>query len=148
MPTLSPEWQAWCLVNGLPAAIGSILLLFVPSFAGRFAWDIEHRQSAIFIGAGFVMRAGLFWTIFHATTWHEIEWMVWGNVVFAAVLLGVTMIWGEKFVWSRPVAVLWLFLYIEEPVWMLSLVPEARAAALTVPSTLGADLSPFLRGAL
>jgi hypothetical protein len=55
------------------------------------------------------------------------------------------MIWGEQFHWSRPVAILWLFLYIEEPVWMISLVSDARAQAAALPAGAGAALSPLLQ---
>jgi hypothetical protein len=148
MGELSREWLYWSLVNGIPAIIGSMLLLAVPSFALRFAWNIEHRPSAVFLGAGFFMRAGLFVSVILATTWHQIEWLVWGNAVFAAVLLAVTMIWGDLFHWRRPIAVLWLFLYIEEPVWMITLVSDARAGAAGAAVTAGAPLLPWLQVAL
>jgi hypothetical protein len=134
MAELSQEWLYWSLVNGIPAAIGTIFFLVRPGFAKRFAWDVEHRQSGIYFGTGFLLRAGLFVHIISATYWGQIRWMVWGNGVFAGVLLGVTMIWGDVFRWRRPVAWIWLFLYIEEPIWMVSLVPQARAA--------GAGLGP------
>jgi hypothetical protein len=148
MAELSQEWVYWCIVNGVPAAGAALLFLVWPLFGERFAWNVEHRQSSIFLGTGFLLRAGLFVSIVRATYWEEIEWMVWGNTIFAAVLLGITMIYGERFHWKRFVAIGWLFLYIEEPVWMLSLVPEARGAAAAAGPLTGAALHPVLIGVL
>lgn len=144
MAELSREWLYWALVNGIPAAGATILFLFYRPFGERFAWNVENRQSSIYLGTGFLLRAGLFVTIITARYWAEISWMVWGNVVFAGVLLGVTMIYGERFHWQRLIAIIWLFLYIEEPVWMLFLVPQARAAAAAGPLAIG-SIHPVLQ---
>jgi hypothetical protein len=148
MVELSGEWLIWSLVNGVPAAIGALLFLVYPPFARRFAWNIEHRQSGLFFGVGFLLRAGLFAHIIAASYWGEIQWMVWGNAVFAGVLLGVTLIWGDAFHWRRPIALIWLFLYVEEPVWMVSLVPEARAAAAGSGVSTGEPIQALLQVAL
>lgn len=148
MAELSREWVYWCLVNGIPAAGATLLFLLWPRFGERFAWTVQHRQSGIFLGTGFLLRAGLFVTILLSTYWDEIRWMVWGNTVFAGVLLVMTMVYGERFHWRRPVAILWLFLYIEEPVWMFFLVPEARLAAAAAGPLAGSTLHPLLVGVL
>lgn len=148
MPELSREWTYWSLVNGIPAAIATILFLVYRPFGERFAWNVEQRQSSIFLGTGFLLRAGLFAHIISATSWSEVRWMVWGNAVFAAVLLGVTMIYGERFDWRRLIAIIWLFLYIEEPVWMFALVPQAQAVAAAIGPVSGAPTHPLLQVAL
>ena len=148
MPPLSPEWLYWSLINGVPATVATVLFLLYQPFAKRFAWDIDHRQSGIFFGTGFLLRAALFAHIITAASWGEIRWMVWGNAVFAGVLLGVTVIYGEIFKWRRPIAMIWLFLYIEEPVWMLSLVPEARAAVAEIGPVAGGEIHPLLQFSL
>jgi hypothetical protein len=129
MPPLSSEWTFWSIINGVPALIATAAFLLYPQFQKMFAWDVRDRQSGIFLGAGFLLRAALFVTVVTAKSWGDIRWLTWGNAVFAAVLLGVTLIWGDFFEWNRPIAIIWLFLYIEEPVWMLTLVPQAQAAA-------------------
>ncbi|MEP7199190.1 MAG: hypothetical protein ABI874_05160 [Chloroflexota bacterium] len=128
MPPLSFEWIIWSLVNGVPALIGTLAFLLYPPF-DQFAWDVQDRRSGIFLGTGFLFRMSLFILVITARSWGEIRWLTYGNAVFAAVLLGVTLIWGDIFKWSRPIAIIWLFLYIEEPVWMITLVPQAQAAA-------------------
>ncbi len=145
MPELSREWVYFSLVNGVPAALAAILFLVYPRFDRHFAWDVGPRQSGIFLGTGFILRASLFAHIIRASSWGEIRWLVWGNVVYAAVLLLVTMVWGDMFRWRRPIAVIWLFLYIEEPVWLLTLVPDARAAWAGAPPLPGGEINPPLQ---
>jgi hypothetical protein len=141
MPPLSFEWTLWSLLNGVPALIATLAFFFYPPF-DRFAWDIQDRRSGIFLGAGFLLRAALFAQVITAKSWGEIRWLTYGNAVFAAVLLAVTLIWGDLFKWSRPIAIIWLFLYIEEPVWMFTLVPQAQAAAGAAVAPGGA-IQPF-----
>ena len=129
MPPLSSEWIVWSLVNGVPALVATLGFLFYPPFQKIFAWNVADRQSGIFLGTGFLLRAALFVMVISARSWGEIRWLTWGNAVFAAVLLGVTLVWGDLFHWNRPIAIIWLFLYIEEPVWMFTLVPQAQATA-------------------
>jgi hypothetical protein len=147
MPPLSQEWLIWSLVNGIPALVATVLFLIYLPFAWNFAWDVQHRQSAIFLGTGFLLRAALFVHVITAGSWGEIRWITLGNGVFAAVLLGVTLVFGDHFKWRRPVAIIWLFLYIEEPIWMLSLVPQAQAAAGTA-ALPGPEVNLFLRAVL
>src|SRR5260370_18282058 len=148
MPALSREWLYWSLVNGLPAAFATLAFIAYGAFGKLFAWDVEHRQSGIFLGSGFLLRAALFVHIGMAVTWDEIRWLIWGNAVFAGVLLGVTMIYGDRFKWMRLIALIWLFLYIEEPIWMLSLVPGAQAAATSTAPALGGAVNLFTQGVL
>jgi len=148
MAQLSNEWFYWSLVNGIPAAFATIMFIVYKPFGEKFAWNVEHRQSSIYLGTGFLLRAGLFVHIIFAQYWAEIKWMVWGNAVFAGVLLGITMIYGERFYWRRLIAIIWLFLYIEEPVWMFSLVPEAQAAAAAAGPLTAAPLHPVLQAVL
>jgi hypothetical protein len=148
MAELSHEWFYWSLVNGLPAAFATIMFIVYKPFGEKFAWNVEHRQSSIYLGIGFLLRAGLFVHIITARYWGEIKWMVWGNVIFAGVLLGITMIYGERFHWRRLIAIGWLFLYVEEPAWMLSLVPEARSAAAAAGPLAGAAIHPVLQAGL
>lgn len=141
LPPLSGEWLWWCLMNGVPALVATIAFLAYPPF-DRFAWNVEDRRSGIFFATAFLFRAALFVHIVTAQNWGEVRWMTIGNAVFAAVLLGVTLVWGDRFHWSRPVAIIWLYLYIEEPVWMLTLAPRA-AAEFGANVAPGAALAPF-----
>ena len=142
METLAFEWKLWAVINGVPAFFGGVLFLlakpgrpfvmrrlrglrrWIPGwlwdFDTEFAWSIAEHRDALLLGVGYVFRGLLFLPLIFASTWEEIRWMVFGNVAFAAVLLSVTMAWGDKFHWRRPTAIGWLFLYVEEPLWMLT----------------------------
>lgn len=113
-------------------------------FDQRFAWNIAQRHDALLLGVGYVFRGLLFVQVLFAATWAEIRWITLGNVAFAAVLLVVTLVWGDLFHWRRPSAAGWLFLYIEEPVWMLTLVPRLDAVA----APAGSDLPLIVVGIL
>lgn len=126
MESLRREWKLWALVNGIPAAAAAILLLLVPSFAlDTFAWTVQPRLSAVYIGASYIFRALFFLAIFRATSWDRIRPLTWGNAIFALTLLVATFIHAERFRWSGPMAYIWLFLYIEEPLWMVFLLAKA-----------------------
>jgi hypothetical protein len=64
------------------------------------------------------------------------------------VLLGTTCVWGDTFHWRRLTAILWLFLYIEEPVWMLTLLPQSEAAVADQAPLPGGPIHPVLQGGL
>ncbi len=145
MPPLSSEWTVWSLMNGGPALVATVAFLLYPPFQKVFAWDVLDRPSGIFLGTGFLLRAALFVTVITARSWGEIRWLTWGNAVFAAVLLGVTLVWGDLFHWSRPIAIIWLYLYIEEPVWMITLVQQAQATAGVAP---GGPILPLTQAVL
>lgn len=127
-PQLDLEWKLWILVNGLPAIFAATMFLVYPPFVRKFGWNVEPRASGILIGVGFLMRAAMYLQQFTAGAYQEMRWLHWGNIVFAAVLLGTTCVWGDTFHWRRFMAIAWLFLYIEEPVWMLTLLPQSEAA--------------------
>jgi hypothetical protein len=140
------ELDLWAIVNGVPAFFGGVMFIIAPYvrrvwpgapdglgwFDVRFAWDIAQRRDALLLGVGYVFRGLLFLHVFLAASWVEIRWIVWGNVLFAAVLLLVTLVWGDLFRWRRFSAIGWLFLYVEEPIWMLTLVPRLQAESVEV----------------
>lgn len=141
---LDLEWTLWILLNGLPAIFAAAMFLLRPSFGQSFGWNVEPRASGVLMGVGFLMRAAMYVQQFTAATYQEMQWLHWGNVVFAGVLLGTTCVWGDTFHWRRFIAIAWLFLYIEEPVWMLTLLPrsDAAIASQVLP---GVGLNPLLQ---
>jgi hypothetical protein len=146
-PNLALEWKLWILINGLPAIFAATMFLVYPPFGHKFGWNVVPRASGIMMGVGFLMRAAMYVQQFTAGAYQEMRWLHAGNVIFAAVLLGVTCVWGDTFHWRRFIAIAWLFLYIEEPVWMLTLLPQSEAvvAGQVLP---GAPINPLLQGVL
>ena len=147
-PQLALEWKLWILVNGVPAIVATLGFLFTVRWGKQFGWNVEPRAAAVALGIGFLMRTAMYIQQFTAATYQEMRWLHLGNVVFAGVLLAVTCIWGDLFHWRRFIAIAWLFLYIEEPVWMLTLWPRSEAV-IAGQAPLGATpVNTILQGAL
>ena len=145
MPTLSPEWAWWALVNGVLGS-GLVFALVIPALRNQYPWTVAHTQSSIFMVTGFLMRGAIFAHIVLAKNWGEIRWIVLGTTVYGLILLAASMIYGDGFHWKRFLAIMWFILYLEEPVWMLTLVPDAEAAmaASGVLALPGDALNPVL----
>jgi len=99
---------------------------------------------------GFIMRGAMFLFITRAASWGEIRWLILGTSVYGLILLAASMVHGDKFHWRQPLAILWFILYLEEPIWMLTLVPDSRAAvaASGVLALPGAPINTFLQAVL
>lgn len=147
MPPLDFEWTLWSLVNGLPGLLAVLAFLLYPPFDRKFAWDVLDRRSGVFLGIAFLMRGLLFAHVINAGSWGEIRWLNAGNLVFVGELLVVTLVWGDLFRWRRWIAIIWLLLYVEEPIWMLTLVPQAQAAAGSAIAA-GSALLPMTKAVL
>jgi hypothetical protein len=145
MPSLSPEWAYWALVNGVLGS-GLVFALLIPALRKQYPWTVAHTQSAIFLVTGFLMRGAIFGHIVVAANWGQIRWIVLGTTVYGLILLAASMIYGDLFHWKRFLAIMWFILYLEEPVWMLTLVPnsEALVAASGVLALPGDPLNSLL----
>jgi hypothetical protein len=147
-PELALEWKLWILLNGIPAIVTSTLFFIYPPWDHKFGWNVIPRASGVMLGVGFLMRWVMYIQQFTAGSYQEMRWLHLGNIVFAGVLLGTTAIWGDTFHWRRATAIIWLFLYIEEPVWMLTLLPDSEAAVAGQPPLPGGPINPLLQGTL
>ena len=151
-PQLFAEWIGWIGLNGLAALITAATLLLTRLFDTRFfGWKIPSRAAAIGLGLGFLMRTAMYvqqlgaaWQADYAA----MRWLHYGNIVFAGVLLLSTCVWGETFLWTRLTAMLWLFLYIEEPVWTLTLHPQSEQLFQTQLLPTLSPVNPYLGGVL
>ena len=147
-PQLNLEWHLWILVNGLPAIVATLGFFLTAYWGKNFGWTVVPRAAAVALGIGFLMRSAMYVQQFTAGTYQEMRWLHVGNVVFAGVLLGATCIWGELFQWRRLIAIAWLFLYVEEPVWMLTLWPRSETLVATQAALGTIPVNTLLQGAL
>jgi hypothetical protein len=74
------------------ASIFALWLLFLPNGGPTFAWPVEPRLTAVFIGTSFLLRVLVGVRIFLAKDWFRLRWVVLGNYAFLAVIL-ITTFW-------------------------------------------------------
>jgi hypothetical protein len=126
------------IVQTILATSFVIWLLFFPGTAWNFAWPIVPEMSAMFIGAGFIMRAYLGYHLWRQRNWHNLRWQVWGNYAFLAVLLVATFWHVEDMNWFTNiwVAHIWVLAYIVEPLVLPLFEPRGPAAKAPFPDEL------------
>lgn len=131
MKTTPIQWKLWCLTNGIPGIIASVALYAVPAFATDvFAWAVPVRMSALFLAASFLYRIGFFVGILRGMSWRRLRYMLGGNFVFSLLLLVTTFLHPDKFRFDIGTGWIWLFLYLEEPIWMVLMVRAAEKQLL------------------
>jgi hypothetical protein len=138
--------QVWGLLGAAAAAWFAVWMLFFPDLVPtHFAWNVQPRFAQVVIGAGYVFRTAFFLNVAFEKDWLRLRWIVWGNLVFTAVLLFATYWHASEFLWdpfTSPVAHIWIVLYIFEPVVMIYLLPPGILRA-PAPPTGGPILLPF-----
>ncbi|HSF79850.1 MAG TPA: hypothetical protein VLA49_01370 [Anaerolineales bacterium] len=93
-----------------------IILYFFPDLSGRhFAWDIQPRMTAMFMGAGYLGGAWLFTNAIFGRSWHRVAAGFWPVTTFTvAMLLATILHWSRFDIGHFPFQV-WLGLYILTP---------------------------------
>lgn len=93
-----------------------IILYFFPDLSGRhFAWEIQPRMTAMFMGAGYLGGALLFTNAIFGRSWHRVAAGFWPVTSFTvAMLLATILHWGRFDIRHFPFQV-WLGLYILTP---------------------------------
>jgi len=126
------------IVQTFLASIFVIWLLFFPSSATNFAWPIAPEMSAMFLGAGFMVRAFLGFHLWRQKHWHQLRWQVWGNYAFLTVLLLATFWHMHQMNWASNiwVAHIWVVAYIVEPLILPLYEPRGPEAKAALPAEL------------
>jgi hypothetical protein len=123
------------LVQTILASTFVVWLIFFPSTATNFAWPIAPKQSAMFMGAGFIARTFLGIHLWRETHWHRLRWQVWGNYAFLTIILLATFWHVGEMNWSSNiwVAHIWVLAYIVEPLTLPLFEPRGQAAKAPFP---------------
>ena len=117
--------RLWGLGGAVVAAVFAVWMLFFPAaVTAYFAWPVEPRLGQVFLGAGWIFRTGFFLSVWREPAWHRLRWVFWGNLAFTGTLLLATFLHADRFNWAFPTAVLWVILYVAEPVVMVYLAPH------------------------
>jgi len=140
----------WGVLGALAAAWFAVWMLLFPQFLPEyFAWDVQPRYAAAFIGAGYIFRTLFFLNAARESNWIRLRWIVWGNLAFTGTLLLATFWHIDQFNWAQftpPTAHIWVILYIFEPVTMLYLIPRGILRAEAPLS--GGPIHPWFKGFL
>ena len=64
------EMRIWGLIGAAFAAAFAIWMLFFPDRTNEFAWVIEPRLAAVFIGGGYIFRTAFFLNVAIWPTWN------------------------------------------------------------------------------
>lgn len=126
------------IVQTFLAASFVVWLLFFPSSGRNFAWPIAPEQSAMFIGAAFIIRAYLGYHLWRQKHWYKLRWQVWGNYGFLAVLLVATFWHVDEMNWHSNIwiAHIWVLAYIVEPLVLPLYEPRSVEARAPIPDHL------------
>ena len=126
------EWKIWAPMNGVPGVVTVLLLYLVPSFAVDTFRLAGTRPRQRTVPRGLVLfRGAFFLLIFLGVPWNRLRYFIWGNITFALVLLLSTFVHADKFRFDLFTGWLWLFLYLEEPIWMVFLISRASRQPAT-----------------
>jgi len=118
------------------ASVFVVWLLFFPATGNKFAWPIVPPLSAMFIGAGFILRTFMGWHLWREKYWWRIRWLTWGNYTFLGILLVSTFWHVEQMNWHSNiwVAHIWVLAYILEPLMLPQYEPRGEEANAPIPS--------------
>lgn len=102
----------------VPFLVLAFLILYVsPQPTGRwFAWDINPRMTAAYMGAGYLGGAYLFLHTVFGRRWHRIANAFLPVTAFTLSMLIITIIHWDRFELTHLPFWVWLVLYILTPV--------------------------------
>jgi hypothetical protein len=135
------EMRVWGLIGAAFAAAFAIWMLFFPDRTNEFAWVIEPRLAAVFIGGGYIFRTAFFLNVAIWPRWERFRWIFWGNLAFTGTLLLATFWNADQIRWGSIIGHTWLILYVTEPAVMIYF-----AIGRSLRSAPAADAVPMGRG--
>ena len=146
----------------MPLALFFVLwLLIFPAAGIYFAWPVKPVLTALFIGAGFILRAYFGFHLWREKEWFRLRWSMTGDLVFLGVLFVATWWHVDEMNWhlsgvsqglrlfSFGIAHIWILAYTFEPLTVLLLRPhQPEANAPVPPDASEGPLLPFLKNTL
>ncbi len=126
------------LVQVLLAATFVIWLVFFPSAGGQFAWPVVPSFTAMFIGAGFLARTFIGYSLWRESYWPRLRWQAPANYAFLLVIFLATYWHIEQMNWKSNIilAHIWIIAYTSEPVLLFLLEPRTPEAKERLPVEL------------
>jgi len=149
------------IIQCLLAAFFVLWFLVTPQNGKYFAWPVVPEMTALFLGAGFILRSYFGYHLWRDKHWYTLRWSLYGDYAFLAVLFITTwwhiseMNWHLEGVndglrlFSLLIAHIWIFAYTFEPLTIFLLHPRDAEAHAPVPAELSeGELQPALKSVL
>ena len=135
--------------------------LIMPQNGKYFAWPVIPEMTALFLGAGFILRSYFGYHLWRDKYWYTVRWSLYGDYAFLSVLFISTwwhiseMNWHLEGVsdglrlFSLVIVHVWLLAYTFEPLTVFLLHPRDAEANAPVPANLSeGELQMPLKSAL
>jgi len=128
------------------AAFFVLWLLILPGTGVYFAWPVVPELTAMFLGAGFLLRSYFGFHLWRDKYWYPLRWSMAGDFAFLGVLFVTTwwhineMNWELQGVseglriFSLIIAHVWVLAYTFEPLTIFLLHPREEAAHAPIPA--------------
>lgn len=143
------------------AAFFVLWFLIVPQYGKYFAWPVVPELTAMFLGAGFLLRSYFGYHLWRDKYWYTLRWSMNGDFVFLSVLFVTTwwhiseMNWHLEGVsdglriFSLFIVHVWILAYTFEPLTVFLLHPRDPEANAPVPPELSeGKILPLMKNAL
>ena len=120
------------------AASFVIWLLFFPQHGDVFAWPVVPPLTAMFLGAGFILRSYFGYHLWREKDWYRLRWCIKGDYIFLGVLFVATWWHIDEMNWYKSVfdlivAHVWAIAYTFEPLTVFLIHPREPEADAPVP---------------
>jgi hypothetical protein len=143
------------------AAFFVLWFLLLPDKGRYFAWPVVPELTAMFLGAGFLLRSYFGYHLWRDKYWYTVRWSMFGDYAFLSVLFITTwwhireMNWdlqnvssGLK-IFSLIIVHVWVLAYTFEPLTVFLIHPRDPEAHAPIPARLSqGELLPPLKSAL
>lgn len=126
------------------AAFFVLWLLILPAQGIYFAWPVKPVQTALFMGAGFILRSYFGYHLWREKDWYKVRWSLKGDYVFLGVLFIATWWHIDEMNWHLTGVsdALRIFCLVIAHVWVLAYTFEAFTVYLIHPRDPQADAPP------
>lgn len=143
------------------AAFFVLWFLLFPAQGKYFAWPVVPELTALFLGAGFILRSYFGYHLWRDKYWYTVRWSMFGDYAFLSVLFITTWWHVQEMNWdlqgvssglrifSLVITHVWILAYSFEPLTVFLLHPREKEAHEPVPAELSeGELLPPLKSAL
>ena len=101
--------------------VASVLLYLLPTTTGElFAWTIEPRLSAMFLGCAYIGGIWFFGRVLRAQRWHHVKYGFPAVILFASLLSIATLLHWDRFHFGHISFITWTTLYLTTPFAVLA----------------------------